>query len=69
MSLFGIKEKEQIKKLSKEANFYKKRTNYLERLCEEKDAHFKDLMSDALRHGSSKAAKHMVDRRNYLNGK
>lgn len=38
-------------------------------LCEEKDAYFMDLMSDALRHGSKKAAKHMSDRKKYLNGK
>lgn len=38
-------------------------------LCDEKDAWFKELMSDALRHGSSFAGKCMVDRRETLSGR
>ena len=43
--------------------------NQLEKLCEEKDSFFLELMSDALRRGSSVAAKHMADRKKYLHGK
>ena len=35
-------------------------------LCEQKDQCFIELMSDGLRHGSSLAGKHMVERREYL---
>ena len=45
------------------------RVNSLEGLCEEKDAHFKEAISDGLRHGSSLAGKHMADRKEYLSGK
>lgn len=38
-------------------------------LCDEKDAWFKELMSDALRHGSSLGGKCMVDRREMLSGR
>lgn len=38
-------------------------------LCEEKDAWFKKLMSEALKHGSSFAGKCMVDRREMLAGR
>ena len=38
-------------------------------LCEEKDSWFKELMSDALRRGSSLAGKCMVDRREVLLGR
>ncbi len=46
-----------------------KRVKYLENLCEEKDSFFKEMISDGLRHGSSLAAKHMSDRKKYLQGK
>lgn len=38
-------------------------------LCEEKDAWFKKLMSEALKLGSSFAGKCMVDRREMLAGR
>ena len=46
-----------------------KRIKQLEDLCEEKDSFFKELMSDATKHGSSLGAKHMSDRAKYLKGK
>ena len=41
----------------------------LKKLCAEKDSYFKEMMSDGLCHGSKLAAKHMKDRKDYLNGK
>lgn len=38
-------------------------------LCEEKDSWFKELMSDALRHGSSLAGRCMADRKEMLLGR
>lgn len=38
-----------------------KRVKELEKLSDAKDIFFKELMSDALRHGSSLAGKHMSD--------
>ena len=55
--------------LLKEIARLKKENRRLKDLCEEKDSFFKELMSDALRHGSSLAAKHMSDRKKYLKGK
>ena len=46
-----------------------RRIKKLEDLCEEKDSYFMELISDGLRHGSSLAAKHMSDRKKYLNGR
>jgi len=42
------------------------RIESLVRLCDEKDIRFAELMSDALRHGSSLAAYHMLDRKEYI---
>ena len=56
-------------KLKKELRESKERIKELEDLCEEKDSYFKELMSDGLKHKSSLAAKHMSDRKKYLNGK
>lgn len=76
MGLFGSKEKKKISQLEKENilykevnRSYKKRIDQLTDLCEEKDSFFKELMSDALRHGSPLAGKHMADRKKYKNGK
>ena len=55
--------------LKSENAFLKKENQRLHQLCEEKDNFFKELMSDALRNKSKLAAKHMTDRKNYLNGK
>lgn len=46
-----------------------KRNNELVSLCGEKDEFFKELASDALRHGSSLAGKHMSDLNSYLKGR
>ena len=56
-------------KLKKELLESQARIKELEDLCEEKDAFFKELMADGLKHKSSLAAKHMADRKNFLNGK
>lgn len=55
--------------LERENQRLKERNRQLKNLCEEKDSFFLELMSDALRHGSSVAAKHMADRKKYLHGK
>ena len=55
--------------LQRENQKLKERNRQLKNLCEEKDSFFLELMSDALRHGSSVAAKHMADRKKYLHGK
>ncbi len=62
LGLFGSRQKRKIISLEK-------RVKFLEKLCEEKDAYFMELMSDGLRHGSPLAAKHMSDRRKYKHGK
>lgn len=77
MGLFGNRKyKKEIATLKKERTALKsanaaksKRIRQLESLSEEKDYHFKKLMSDATRHGSSLGAKHMSDRKKYLKGK
>ena len=62
MSLFGRKEKNQIKQLEN-------RVRFLEKRSEEKDSFFLEMISDGLRKGSSLAGKHMADRKKYLKGK
>ena len=69
MSLFGKKEKKVIANLLKENAKLKKENMQLINLCNEKDSYFLEVIADGLRHGSSLAAKHMADRRSYLNGK
>lgn len=49
--------------------YLEKENRRLKKLCEEKDLFFCEMISDGMRHGSSLAAKHMADRKNYLNGK
>ena len=66
---FNSKDKERILRLEKENKEQRKRINQLENLCDEKDSFFMELMSDALRHGSSLGAKHMSDRKKYKQGK
>lgn len=56
-------------KLKRELKESKDRIKELEVLCEEKDSYFKELMADGLKHKSSLAAKHMSDRKKFLNGK
>ena len=58
-----------IKKLINENVAKDMKIKRLENLCEQKDKYFKELMSDALRHGSTIAAQHMADRKKYLNKK
>lgn len=60
MSIFGLK---------KENELLRNENRRLRNLCKEKDSYFKELMSDGLRHGSKLAAKHMSDRKKYINGK
>ena len=69
MSLFGRKEKETIKMLERELARKDKRINQLVNLCNVKDEFFKGAISDALRHGSSQAGRHMAERKKYLKGK
>lgn len=76
MSLFGAKEKKTIQQLQKTVHMLqkdnaqlRKRNNLLVNLCNEKDSYFKELMADALRHGSKLAGKHMSDRNKFLKGK
>lgn len=65
MGIFWSKKK-QISELREENKRLKKRVDVLENLCDEKDEHFKGLMSDGLKHKSSLAAKYMADRKKYL---
>lgn len=68
--MFGLfKKKKDNESLKRENRFLKKRVRELEDLCETKDSFFKELMSDGLRHNSKLAAKHMRDRKDYLNNK
>lgn len=69
MSLFGKKEQKVIANLLKENAKLKKENMQLINLCNEKDSYFLEVIADGLRHGSSLSAKHMADRRSYLNGK
>ena len=69
MSLFGRKEKQQIQILQKQLLAANKRNRQLESLCAEKDSFFKEMIADGLRHKSPLAAKHMADRKKFLNGK
>lgn len=69
MSLFGKKEKKQILLLQKELSHAHKENRRLKKLCAEKDSYFTEMISDGLRHKSPLAAKHMSDRKKYLNGK
>ena len=55
--------------LERENHNLKERNRQLKNLCEAKDSFFVELMSDALRHGSPLAGKHMADRKKYLHGK
>ena len=69
--MFGFfkKDKKENESLKKENRLLKKRVRDLEDLCETKDSFFKELMSDGLWHNSKLAAKHMRDRKDYLNNK
>ena len=57
------------KSLERENRELKEHNRQLKNLCKEKDGFFIELMSDALRHGSSVAAKHMADRKKHLHSK
>lgn len=76
MDLFGRKSRQtaqalrnELKKSRLENQRLKKEVSRLIARCAEKDEYFKEAISDGLRHGSPLAAKHMADRREYLNGK
>lgn len=64
-----IHQRVEIKQLKADVSFLSARVGDLIAICEEKDAWFKELISDGLRHGSSLAGKCMVDRRDWLLGK
>jgi len=66
--MFGKKDRE-IERLKKSNNAKDREIRKLKILCAEKDSYFKEMMSDGLRHGSKLAAKHMKDRKDYLNNK
>lgn len=53
----------------KENEYLRSEVIRLRRLYDEKDSYFMELMADALRHGSKLPAKHMSDRKKYINGK
>lgn len=55
--------------IKKENKRLKKEIKRLKKLCSVKDSYFLELMSDALRHGSKLASKHMRDRKLFLHGK
>lgn len=55
--------------LQKENEHLRKENQRLRELCDEKDSFFMELMSDALRKGSTLAAQHMADRKKYIHEK
>lgn len=64
-----MRKKDLLKKivyLEKENKFFKNENVRLRNLCELKDAYFMEAISDGLRNGSSLAARHMADRRQYI---
>lgn len=69
MGLFGNKKDKIISELMKDNQSLRARNEQLKNLCEEKDSFFNELISDGLRHKSPLAAKHMSDRKKYMNGK
>ena len=58
-----------MERLKKINNSKAKEIKRLKKLCEEKDSYFTEMISDGLRHKSKLAAKHMRDRKDYLNKK
>lgn len=70
MGIFGIgKKNKEISMLKKDIIAKDKRIKELKNLCEEKDSFFSEIISDGLRHGSPKAAKHMAEKKKYLKRK
>lgn len=69
MGLFESKSKKRISQLESKNLEQLNRIKQLEKLSDEKDSFFMELMSDGLRHGSSLAGKHMADRKKYKHGK
>ena len=69
MGLFESKSKKRISQLEQKNFEQLNRIKQLEKLSDEKDSFFMELMSDGLRHGSSLAGKHMADRKKYKHGK
>lgn len=67
--LFGSRKNKIIKQFTLENAALRGRVNELVDLCNEKNSYFAEAISDALRHGSKLTAKHMADRKDYLNGK
>ena len=61
MGLFNFGNSKKIADLENENTSLRERISDLEYLCEEKDEHFKEMISDGLRHGSSVAGNHMAD--------
>lgn len=58
-----------ITSLEKEISFLRKDNVRLHQLCEVKDSYFMEMISDGLRNGSTLAARHMADRKKYIQGK
>ena len=69
MGLFSSKKDKEIDRLKKLNKAKDKEIKKLKDLCEEKDSYFSEMISDGLRHKSKLAAKHMRDRKDYLNKK
>ena len=66
--LFKNSDDDRVAELEEENEALHNRIDELKDLCEEKDSYFTEMISDGLRHGSKLAAKHMSDRKKYLNG-
>lgn len=58
-----------MSELKRENQSLKAENKRLRNLCNEKDSFFLELIADGLRHGSTLAAKHMSDRKKYINEK
>ncbi len=68
MSLFGKNEKRKIEDLEEQIRIKDAEIQRLKERHEEKDEYFLEVISDGMRHGSSLSAKHMAERKKYLNG-
>jgi len=69
MGLFSSKKDKEINRLRKSNASKDREILRLKKLCDEKDSYFTEMISDGLGHKSKLEAKHMKDRKDYLNGK
>lgn len=69
MGLFNSNKDKEINRLRRSNANKDREILRLKKLCDEKDSYFAEMISDGLRHKNKLAAKHMKDRKDYLNVK